>query len=345
MQKGCDKSGTPKIRKDVYIMKKRIADALKSRKRVTVLAGVLMAAIIGGSAYAGLVGSVPELTTNMDPVMEVSLEEEETPLAAKPKVTTKTSKKSSKKKVKLKKASKKTYSKKLPTKKKTSTKTKKTSSATVKTQTTVTTATVEKYTKKSKYKVVNKTVTTTVKTTTTQNATANKTNTSTSEGMAASTPKAPSKGSIDVMSAANKIDARVLKAYTTLGFTVSYDNSVSYAGYYDTRNRSITLRENDETIYHELGHFLAFIAGNADTSSSFVNVYNQEKGKYTGINKAYVTQNSSEYFAESVKDYTLDPSGLQNSRPETYKAIKAAMDKVTDAQITRIKLVYGRIWN
>lgn len=319
---------------------KKVADLFRKKRNVavTAVAGLVLAAVIGGTSVWN---SVPELTSNVDPIMEMSIEEEETPLAAQPKVTTKTSKKTTEKKVKLKSASKKTYSKKLPAQKKTSTKTQNTSDATIEVTTTVTTNTVEKYTKKSKYKVVSTTVTTTVKTTTTPKQ--NDTIVAESEERA-TTEAMSKKGAIDVMSAANKMDSRVLKAYTTLGFTVSYDSSVSYSGYYDTRNRSITLKENNDTIYHELGHFLAFIAGNVDTSSSFVSVYNQEKGKYTGVNKAYVIQNSSEYFAESVRDYTLNPGKLQSSRPQTYKAIQAALDKVTDTQIKKIKLVYGRIW-
>ena len=48
----------------------------------------------------------------------------------------------------------------------------------------------------------------------------------------------------------------------------------------------------NETIYHELGHFLAFVAGNVDRTSDFAAVYNSEKSKFTGINRSYATQNS-----------------------------------------------------
>ena len=69
--------------------------------------------------------------------------------------------------------------------------------------------------------------------------------------------------------------------------------SVSYSGYYDTRNRKITLRKLDDTIYHELGHFVAFISGNTDQTAEFKAIYSQEKALYTAYNKSYVTQKSS----------------------------------------------------
>ena len=61
-------------------------------------------------------------------------------------------------------------------------------------------------------------------------------------------------------------------------------------------------------------------------------------------NKAYVLQNSSEYFAESFKNYTLDPNTLRAERPLTYSAIESALNNVTDAQVAKIKAVYRAVW-
>ena len=93
-------------------------------------------------------------------------------------------------------------------------------------------------------------------------------------------------------------------------------------------------------LFHELGHFLAFMAGNMDTGSKFSSVYSSEKGMVTGYNKAYVTRNASEYFAESVKDYMLNPGSLEAQRPNTYKAIEKALSMVTEQQIELYKGFY-----
>ena len=74
-------------------------------------------------------------------------------------------------------------------------------------------------------------------------------------------------------------------------------------------------------------------------------MYKEESSKYAGKNKAYVTKNSAEYFAESFRDYTLNPTGLSQSRPKTYAAITSALSKVTGTQINKIKAAYGPIWN
>ena len=100
------------------------------------------------------------------------------------------------------------------------------------------------------------------------------------------------------------------------------------------------MKQMDDTIYHELGHFLAFMAGNMDTGSKFASVYSSEKGMVTGYNKAYVTRNASEYFAESVKDYMLNPGSLKAQRPNTYKAIEKALSMVTEQQIELYKGFY-----
>ena len=197
-----------------------------------------------------------------------------------------------------------------------------------------------KYTKKSKVKVVTTVATTTVTTTTTAKA-------GVSTGVNSATTvnnNSGVTGTVEVGQLAPKEDSRVLTAYRTLGFKVNVDPSVSYSGYFNARNRQITLKKANETIYHELGHFIAFIAGNVDTTSEFKAIYNQEKSLYTAYNKAYVTQNSSEYFAESAKEYVLNPGALKAARPKTYEAVRSAVESITDERIAKIQKYYGAIW-
>lgn len=318
--------------------KKSIKEFFRQKK---VAAGCVAAAVIIVAGSFGINWQSQDAVvfpSYTDPVIETSLTGDDTPLASKPKVTTKkkTSTKTTKKKVKLKKASKKSYTKKLPTKHKTSTKTKKENkTTTVRTKKVVKTATTEKYTKKSKQKVVTKKVTTTVTTTTTVAAGA-QAFAHTSAVSASNTSYTVS----NIASVAPRMDSRVLNAFTKLGFTVKVDSSVSYSGHFDARTRTITMKQMDDTIYHELGHFLAFMAGNMDTGSKFASVYSSEKGMVTGYNKAYVTQNASEYFAESVKDYMLNPGSLEAQRPNTYKAIEKALSMVTEQQIELYKGFY-----
>lgn len=320
-------------------MKKKIAEILRSKKFACGFTAIALSVIIGGAVLMQQAVPSAELPVyDADPIMEVSLEEEETPLASAPTTTTKTTKKTSKKNVKLAKAASKTYRKKLPTTSKTTTKTTSSSAKKVTTKTTVSTAKTEKYTKKSKVKVVTTTVTTTIRTTTTKLV-------STAASVSKTVSAAPKgKYEVSISQIAPKADSRVLSAYQTLGFKVYVDSSVSYSGLFDASSRSITLKSEDDTVYHELGHFLAFIAGNADKTTDFKNIYAAEKSLFTGANKAYVTQNSSEYFAESFKNYTQNEGLLKGSRPKTYSAISAALNKVTTAQVTKVKNLYSIFW-
>ena len=313
-----------------------------------IVAGCIAAAALitaGSFAMVWQDSQVPELPNYTDPVVEQTIEDDDTPLASQPKVTTKTTKRSktTKKNIKLKAAATKTYTKKLPTTKKTTNKTtKKNQTTTIKTTTTVQTDTSRKYTKKSKNVVQTQKVTTTVQTTTTVVAAASTTVNATTAG--STTAKKEKYTVSNVASIAPQMDSRVLNAFTKMGFTVIVDPSVSYAGYFDGRSRTITLKVEDDTIYHELGHYLAFIAGNVDKNAAFASVYNSEKSKFTGVRKAYATQNASEYFAESVLEYTENPSVLKAQRPQTYEAITNALSKVTDAQVNKIMNVYKVIW-
>ena len=338
---------------------KKLTEWLANKKVVSSCAAIALAAVIGGVSLFSGVGETPEFPSYTDPIMETSIIEDETPLASQPKTTVKTtsSTKTTRKTVKLKKASKKSYTKKLKTKTKVTNKTNKSGNTTVDTKTTVVTKATAKYTKKSKKKVVTSKITTTVQTTTTQQVSiANETAVSTtSSGTSVSQATAAASSSqnqskyeanvANVASVAGKMDNRVIAAYQQLGFKLVVDPSVNYSGYFDARSRSITMKQIDDSVYHELGHFLAFIAGNVDKTASFQSIFAAEKANVTAFNKAYVTQNASEYFAESVKDYILNNASLKSSRPQTYAAVQNALNQITDAQIAKIQKIYGAFWN
>lgn len=338
---------------------KKLTEWLANKKVVSSCAAIALAAVIGGVSLFSGAGETPEFPSYTDPIMETSIIEDETPLASQPKTTVKTtsSTKTIRKTVKLKKASKKSYTKKLKTKTKVTNKTNKAGNTTVDTKTTVVTKATAKYTKKSKKKVVTSKITTTVQTTTTQQVSiANETAVSTtSSGTSAAQATAAASSSqnqskyeanvANVASVAGKMDNRVIAAYQQLGFKLVVDPSVNYSGYFDARSRSITMKQIDDSVYHELGHFLAFIAGNVDKTASFQSIFAAEKANVTAFNKAYVTQNASEYFAESVKDYILNNASLKNTRPQTYAAVQNALNQITDAQIAKIQKIYGAFWN
>ncbi|MCD8105863.1 MAG: hypothetical protein LUF35_12915 [Lachnospiraceae bacterium] len=315
----------------------------KTSVRVTGI--VLAAAIAVGSIWAAnyQATSIPELVTFIDTDEVVTVSEDEVPLAestTKVTTSTKTTKKTTI--ATAKKKAKKTYSKtgKAKTKTTTKTSTSKTSTATKKTttKTTVKTQTTSKYTKGSKkYKKITTTKTTVKKTVVTTPISSSSSSSSTSSGSGTT--------ATTIEALAPKVDSRVVTAWNKLGFSFVINSSVSYSGLFDAKSQTITLKTTGDTVYHELGHFVAFVAGNVDTSSSFVTIYNAEKDLVTSYNKTYVTQSSSEYFAESFKEYTLDPTTLKASRPQTYAAIVAALDKITTAQITKIATTYASIWS
>ncbi|MCD7744818.1 MAG: hypothetical protein LUI13_06020 [Lachnospiraceae bacterium] len=318
---------------------KQVKELLK-KKSVRITGAVMAVAIAFGGIWTvnEQATSVPELVSYVDTEDVTTISDEEVPLSN-TKVTTSTKTKKTTKKVKLDEKATKTYTSKGKTSTKTSTKTSKTASSKTTTKTTVKTQTTSKYTKGSKV----------CKQTTTMKTTVTKTVVSSSGSSSAAATSADSSSSTSstattIAALAPKVDSRVSTAWNTLGFSFTINSGVSYSGYFDAKSQSITLKAADETVYHELGHFLAFVAGNVDTSSSFVSVYNSEKDLVTAYNKSYVTQDSSEYFAESFKEYTLDAASLKASRPQTYAAIEAALEKVTTAQVSKIATVYASIW-
>lgn len=329
---------------------KKLAMKEALRKKLTKAGALALAAVVamgGGVTYYNSQNQVPELITYVDTDGSIEIPDEDVPLAA-PKVTKSTKTKKKIKKIKMKKASKKTYKKagKTVTKKKKKVKSSKKNVTT--TETLTATNVTNAYKKGSKIDTRVTTVKTTVIKTVVPTGTAAATGTATTtatKATTAGTASAAQNGEITITQIAPLVSGNVTSAFQKLGFKIVINSGVSYSGLCDARTRTVTLKRADNTVYHELGHFVAFVAGNIDTSSAFQSIYNREKSLYTDYNKSYVLSSSSEYFAESYKNYILNPTQLKNSRPETYAAIENALSRVTDAQASRILSVYGALWN
>ena len=238
-----------------------------------------------------------------DVATEHIIDANKVPLSSKPKVKTVVKKKV--KVQKMKKPAKKTT-------KKVTSKTKKYATKSIsynkqtKKNTTVKTTVKTQTKKKSKKKTITTTTKTTVVTTVT-------TLTSYTGNINTSVPKASS---------------RLRSMFKSKGYKIKYDSKVSYAGKFDPGMKEIVLKRDSTVAYHEFGHFVAFMGGRADVSGEFKDIYNSEKSKYNYSNKAYATQSSSEYFAESYKNYVLEGSKLKKERPQTYSYMSKVLGRI-----------------
>lgn len=323
--------------------------------------GIALAAavLVTGTWYTGQETddlSIPQIVEYVDTEDgSIVIPEEEVPLATKPTVKVKKTTKRKVKKSRLKKKAKKT-AKSTKRSKKSKTVKKENSKKKVATATTVLTTVVSATKKNSKVKTVTTTVETTVKTTTTNKpkksssevaASANTVtaNTAASAAQSTSSDEMQVVSNVTVRSMAPRADANVLNAFENLEFKIEINPTSSYSGYFSVKAHNIILKKSSgDTIYHELGHFVGWLAGNVDTSSEFVAIYNKEKSALQSANYQYLTKSSAEYFAESYKDYVLSPQNLQSSRPETYEFVKNAVSRITDARVTNIKSAYMKAY-
>ena len=331
------------------------------RNKLVRFGGIALAAavLVTGTWYTGQETddlSIPQIVEYVDTEDgSIVIPEEEVPLATKPTVKVKKTTRRKVKKSRLKKKAKKT-AKSTKRSKKSKTIKKENSKKKVATATTVLTTVVSATKKNSKVKTVTTTVETTVKTTTTNKpkrssseaaASANTVtaNTAASAAQSTSSDEMQVVSNVTVRSMAPRADANVLNAFENLEFKIEINPTSSYSGYFSVKAHNIILKKSSgDTIYHELGHFVGWLAGNVDTSSEFVAIYNKEKSALQSANYQYLTKSSAEYFAESYKDYVLSPQNLQSSRPETYEFVKNAVSRITDARVTNIKSAYMKAY-
>ena len=332
-------------------MKKTSNKSFLASATYLVIAFVLCAGIMlytgnggAGSTIADITETMPE--TGSD---EIVAGDEEVPLASAPKVSVKKSTKTTTKKKTLKKAAKKTAT---VTKKKTSKKKSTKKTATVQTVTETTVQTTEKTStkKKSKVQTIQTTVVTTVKTTTQTFATTTTTTNNSASG-AASTAVSSSGFAISKFSdIKGHVDSKVYDAFVNLGFELKINSALTTTGVFSTQNHNIQLKRGQSAyLLHELGHFVSALKGRSgkkiDQSAEFTSIYNAEKSAYVGNNKAYVTQSAGEYFAESFRDYTENPSALKSQRPKTYSYISQMVSSLSSSDVNAFRSAYGWYWS
>lgn len=317
-------------------MKKRSNKSFLASAAYLVVALVLCAGVIFYTGNGGTGLTVADITDTMPETGtdEIVAGEEEVPLASAPKVSVKKSTKTT-------------------TKKKTSKKKSTKKTATVQTVTETTVQSTEKTStkKKSKVQTIRTTVVTTVKTTTQTFGTTTTTTTNNAASVGASTAVSSSGFAISKFSdIKGHVDSKVYDAFVNLGFELKINSKLATTGVFITKNHNIQLKRGQSSyLLHELGHFVSALKGRngkkIDQSSEFTRIYNEEKSDYVGNNKAYVTQDAAEYFAESFRDYTENPSALKSQRPETYSYISKMVSSLSSSDVKAFRNAYGWYWS
>ena len=317
-------------------MKKRSNKSFLASAAYLVVALVLCAGVIFYTGNGGTGLTVADITDTMPETGtdEIVAGEEEVPLASAPKVSVKKSTKTT-------------------TKKKTSKKKSTKKTATVQTVTETTVQTTEKTStkKKSKVQTILTTVVTTVKTTTQTFGTTTTTTTNNAASVGASTAVSSSGFAISKFSdIKGHVDSKVYDAFVNLGFELKINSKLATTGVFSTKNHNIQLKRGQSSyLLHELGHFVSALKGRngkkIDQSSEFTRIYNEEKSAYVGNNKAYVTQDAAEYFAESFRDYTENPSALKSQRPKTYSYISQMVSSLSSSDVKAFRNAYGWYWS
>lgn len=143
----------------------------------------------------------------------------------------------------------------------------------------------------------------------------------------------------------SQADGKILNAFEDLKFKMVIDKNAEATGVFSVKSHKIALQSaRSSVLLHELGHFANFLAGDKVGTSQWKSIYNAEKNKFDGYNKAYAIKSASEYFAESYKDYKEYPSALRSKRPRTYQFVKSTIDGITDSDVQNIKDTYGEYW-
>lgn len=150
-----------------------------------------------------------------------------------------------------------------------------------------------------------------------------------------------------IKSVAPKADKKLLDAFDALGFKLKYKEMTGWVlGLTSTYegDKSITInplvmqktfvnydgKTSFETvIYHELGHFVAWLTDRADLTDEFRKIAKEE----CKVND-YIGGRAEEYFADSYKRWVLQRNVLKIKYPKTYAYIKKQIDYINKTPLS-----------
>ena len=139
------------------------------------------------------------------------------------------------------------------------------------------------------------------------------------------------------------LDARVKKAWNTLGFSFYPDaGQGAYCMLFSGPDQK--LYYNEECTYdyllYMMGHFVSMVSGNRAYTALFQSIWNQEKEKYKGFWAFRATYSPVDFFCSCLYSYYKEPSQLKATCPKAYAYLEESFEKVTDARIRRLQQLY-----
>jgi hypothetical protein len=145
-----------------------------------------------------------------------------------------------------------------------------------------------------------------------------------------------------IILAIKKLPKSLIKMLNNKGYKIkvvpSSELGDGIAGIHNNGTKTIKLsfdcnNNKDDVFLHELGHMLDFNTGYslASNSTEFIKIYKYENVHFFDQSSnlfEHHSQDPKEYFAESFREYILEPWKLKSNAPKTYEFMKQYIEKL-----------------
>lgn len=145
-----------------------------------------------------------------------------------------------------------------------------------------------------------------------------------------------------IILAIKKLPTSLIKMLNNKGYKIKVvpgsELGDGVAGIHNNGTKTIKLsfdcnNNKDDVFLHELGHMLDFNAGYPLTSNSteFIKIYKYENIHFFDQSSnlfEHHSQDPKEYFAESFREYILEPWKLKSNAPKTYEFMKRYIENL-----------------
>ncbi|MBR2765414.1 MAG: hypothetical protein IKE03_05480 [Blautia sp.] len=143
---------------------------------------------------------------------------------------------------------------------------------------------------------------------------------------------------------AGRLPVKILNAFKKYNFKVIVSPGMSESGKFDEMGGIIRIRDlHSPEIYHEMGLFLAFASLYPVSSDDYEAIIREETDNYWWSRPDLIRKNSSEYFAESLKEYAFHPAAFEKVCPKSVQAVKQAIKDLSSEDSEIMMALYGHI--
>ncbi len=140
------------------------------------------------------------------------------------------------------------------------------------------------------------------------------------------------------------MDYRLKRAWEEVGFAIHVDGDYgpSVAFLPEEGGLYVGCEARFDDILYTMGYFSSFVCGNLNQSSTWLSIWQAEKGRIQGAYSSRAALSPQEMYCVAFYNLCRRPSPLRRNTPQTYTCLYNAPGRITQARLSYLRRYLAR---